>query len=154
MASLEQIQAFLGQKRLAFVGLSRQDKDFSRILFNEFQKRGYEVIPVNPNADEIAGLKCYAHVQDIEPPVENALIITPSEATEGVVQDCATAGVKRVWMHRGEGIGAVSQPALDYCQAHQIDVVDGYCPFMFFENAQWFHRLHGFVVKVTGKYPQ
>lgn len=154
MATLEQIQDFLNQKRLAFVGVSRHEKDFSRALFTEFQKRGYEVIPVNPNATEIDGLKCYAHVQDIEPPIDNVLIITPPEMTEAVVHDCAEAGVKRVWMHRGEGIGAVSQPAIDYCQTHHIEVVDGYCPFMFFDQAQWFHRLHGVVYKVFGKYPQ
>lgn len=53
MSSLARIREFLGQKRLAIVGVSRQPRDFSRALFREFCSRGYEVVPVNPAAREI-----------------------------------------------------------------------------------------------------
>ena len=31
--------------------------------------------------------------------------MTPPAATDQVVRECADAGVKRVWMHRGAGRG-------------------------------------------------
>ena len=61
---LERIQEFLGQKRLAIVGVSRKKQDFSRVLFREFQKRGYDVVAVNPSAQEIDGLPCFASVAE------------------------------------------------------------------------------------------
>ena len=44
-----QICNFLGHKRLAVIGVSRNSKDFSRVLFHEFLKRGYDAIPVHPD---------------------------------------------------------------------------------------------------------
>ena len=148
-----QINDFLGQKRLAVVGVSRNAQDFSRTLFAELSKRGYDVVPVNPQASEVDGRQCYAHVQDIQPPVAGVLVMTSPHATDQVVRDCAEAGVTRVWMHRGEGIGSVSQPALDFCRANQISVVAGFCPFMFLPGTPFFHRMHGFVKRLSGSYP-
>ena len=86
------------------VGLSRQLHDLSRTLFEELCRRGYGVVPVNPSAAEIQGGPCFAHVQDIQPPVDAALLITSPTATETVVRDCAEAGITRVWMYRGRSV--------------------------------------------------
>src|SRR5208337_778669 len=109
--SLETIGDFLAQKRIAMVGLSRQPRSFSLMLFDELCRRGYEVIPVNPNMPEVLGRRCFARVQDIEPPVEAALLMTSPEVTDTVVSDCAEAGIPRVWMYRAIGKGAVSEKA-------------------------------------------
>jgi hypothetical protein len=69
--------------------------------------------------------------------------MTPPRVTETVVRDCATAGVRHVWMHQGGGVGAVSAEAVTFCQEHSIGVVAGWCPDMFLPQASWFHRLHG-----------
>src|SRR5512140_3790350 len=109
--SLRQINEFFALKRLAMVGVSRNPSDFTRTLFAEFKKRGYDIIPVNPNLSDLDGQRCYARVQDIQPGVDGVLVMTPSKATDQVVRDCAEAGVTRVWLHRGEGIGSVSDQA-------------------------------------------
>lgn len=153
MTTRELIDDFLGQKRVALVGVSRNPKDFSRTLYRELQQRGYEVVPVNPQTTELEGQPCFARLQDINPPVEGALLVTSPEVTDKIVHDCAEAGISRVWLHRGEGIGAVSQSAVDFCQAHHIKVVPGFCPFMFLPQTAFFHRAHGFVMKISGRYP-
>jgi hypothetical protein len=35
-----------------------------------------------------------------------------------------------------------------------VDVVPGFCPYMFLPGTPFFHGLHGFVKKVTGSYPK
>ncbi|MEK7406827.1 MAG: CoA-binding protein [Acidobacteriota bacterium] len=147
------IDEFLAQKRIAVVGVSRRPSDFNRKLFDEFRRRGYDAVPVNPQAKEIDGQPCFARVQDISPPVDAALLMTPARVTEQMVRDCAAAGISRVWMYRAVGRGAVSQAAVDYCQAHGIQVIAGRCPFMFFPGTAFFHRLHGVFLKLTGGYP-
>jgi predicted CoA-binding protein len=144
MTIRELIDDFLGQKRLAFVGVSGDPKDFSRRLFGELRKWGYSVIPVNPHATELDGQPFFARVQDIVPPVNAALLMTPPEITDQVVRDCAEAGITRIWMHRGAGKGAVSQAAIAFCEQKGIRVVPGYCPYMFLPKAGFIHRLHGF----------
>lgn len=156
MATKQQIDSFLGLKRLAVVGVSRDPKHFSHMIWQEFRQRRYDAIPVNPNATEIDGTACFAHVQDIQPPVEGVVIMTPPNVTEEVVRDCAAAGVEHVWMHKGAGggQGAVSREAVAYCEAHGMDVVDGHCPYMFLPGTPFFHGLHAFGKKITGSYPR
>jgi predicted CoA-binding protein len=154
MTTLERIQEFLGHKRLAIVGVSQQPKDFSRAVFREFRNRGYDVVPVNPAVREIEGQRCFARVQDVDPPVSTILVMTPPAVTETVVRDCAEARIERVWMFRGGGTGAVSANALKFCESNGIAVIPGECPFMFLPGGAWFHRLHGFVRKIAGSYPR
>jgi uncharacterized protein len=148
-----EIDNFLSHRRIAVVGVSRNPQDFSRAVFRELATRGYEVVPVNPLAETIEDRACYPRVQAINPPVEAALLITSPPETERVVRDCDEAGIREVWMHRGGGRGSVSPEAVAFCRENGMQVVEGYCPFMFLPNTQWFHRMHGFLLKLTGKYP-
>lgn len=159
MASMERVRDFLSQERLAFVGVSRQPKDYSRALFREFCARGYDAIPVNPAVAEIEGRRSFARVVDIDPVPDGVVVLTSPAVTEAVVVDCIEAGVKRVWMCRSVGRGAVSAKAVSVCEAHGISVVPGECPFMFLEGdyAQgggWVHHLHGALKKMVGAYPR
>ncbi len=153
MTPRQTIDDFLSRKRLAVVGVSRNPKDFTRMLFGEFRRRGYDVVPVTPQAAEVDGLRTFAHVQDIAPPVEAALLLTNPAITEQVVEDCATAGITRVWMYRAGGTGAVSPAAIAFCQSHGMQVVPGECPFMFFPH-NGLHAIHGFIRRLTGRYPR
>jgi predicted CoA-binding protein len=153
-ASLESIQSFLSVKRLALVGLSRDPKHFSVYLFKELQRRGYDVIPVNPAASMLQGRPCFARVTDIQPPVEAALLLTAPAKTDSAVTDCAQAGVRRIWMYRaGTHGGSVTDTAVRFCRDRNIEVIPGECPFMFFPQ-NGFHAVHGFLRKLTGGYPR
>jgi predicted CoA-binding protein len=153
-AARKEIDDFLSAKRLAIIGVSRNAKDFTRSLFREFRRRGYDAIPVNPAMADCEGVRCYANVQDIEPRVDRALLLTPAAASDRVVRECDAAGVRRIWLYRATGAGAVSTGALKLCQARGIPVVGGECPFMFFHGAQWPHRLHACYRKLLGTYPK
>jgi uncharacterized protein len=151
--TIEDVEDFLDQKRIAFVGVSRDAKDFSRTLFRDLRQQGYTVIPVNPQMTDVEGSRCFARVQDVTPAVDGALIMTPAAKSEELVRDCAQAGITRVWLHRGTGAGSVSPAAVDLCEQFGIRVVAGYCPYMFLPQTPFFHRIHGFLMKVTGAYP-
>jgi predicted CoA-binding protein len=153
VTNLEDVRDFLAQHRIAMVGVSRNPKDFSRLLFRELSKRGYDMVPVNPAADKVEDCTCVPRVQDIHPAPEAALIMTASPETANVVQDCAAAGVKRVWMYRAGGQGAINQEAVAFCHEHGIRLVEGHCPYMFLAKPGFIHRFHGFVLKVVGSYP-
>jgi predicted CoA-binding protein len=154
IGSLAVIKEFLALKRVAIVGISHTEADFSRTLWKELRTRGYDVVPVNPTATEIDGEKCFASLNRIPKSVDWVLLMTSPAISEAVVRECAELGIKRVWFHKGGGAGSVSQAALDFCQANGIEVVPGQCPFMFLPDTAFFHRFHGFGKKVVGKYPK
>jgi len=146
-------QDFLSQKRVAVVGVSRDPKDFTRGVFRELQRRGYAVVPVNPQAVEVEGERCFARLQDVVPVVDAALLMTPPAVTEAVVRDCAEAGITRVWMHQGAGRGAVSPEAVSFCHERGMSLVAGACPYMFLPGTGFGHRLHGFALRLLGRHP-
>ena len=153
MASKQAIDSFLSCRRIAVVGVSRDPKDFSRSVLRAFVERGYDAVPVNPNGGQAEGRPCARGLAEVTPPVEAALLMTPAGATAQAVRDCAEAGVRRVWMHRGGGPGAVSPEAVALCRERGIEVVDGECPFMFLPHTPWFHGVHRFLRRLGGRLP-
>ena len=147
MSLRQEIADFLGRKRIAVVGVSTEAAHFSRGLFKEFVARGYDVIPVNPKAQEIEGRRSFASVRDVDPRPEAVLIMTPAGHTDAVVRDCADSGVDSVWMYLAGGKGAVSASAVAFCQERGMHVIPGECPFMFFENCKFPHSWHGWLRK-------
>ena len=82
---IERARAFLATRRFAVVGVSRNEKDFSRYLLRELLARGYDAVPVNPALTEAEGRRTYARVADIDPPVDAALFLTaPADFPEGI----------------------------------------------------------------------
>ena len=111
-------------------------------------------MPVHPEAAEIEGARCFAHLRDIQPPVDSVLLMTPATQTTLLVRECVEAGIKRVWFYRAAGQGAVTDSALQICEANGIRAIPGECPFMFLDGTPWFHRFHGLIKKITGAYPR
>jgi uncharacterized protein len=154
MTTKKQIDDFLALKRIAFVGVSHNPKEFSYVLWQELRQRRVDAVPVNPNVAALDGQACYKRVQDIVPPVEGVLIMTNSRSTEQIVRDCADAGVKHVWMYKGMAPGAVNKAATAFAEANGIDVVEGFCPYMFLPGTPAFHAPHRWIKKLTGSFPR
>jgi predicted CoA-binding protein len=153
-ASLEDITKFLECKRVAFVGVARDPKHFSRALFREFVAKGYDPVPVNPQAAEIEGCECFARVSEITPPVEAALLLTGApDATDHAVRACSEADIRNIWIYKIVRDSKDHEQAMEFSRARGTAVVEGYCPFMFLPHPALFHRVHRFIMKVAGNYP-
>jgi len=130
------IESFLSLHRIAMIGVSQDPKHFSRAVYRAWRERGYDVVPVNPNAREVETAFCSRSPQEIAAPVEGALLLTPAAASEDAVKDCAAAGIRRVWLYRR------SPAAEAFCAKNGIDFITGECPMMYLPNQAWPHRLH------------
>lgn len=150
---LNLIQDFLALKRFAFVGLSRKPQHFSRKLFREFLKRGYDVVPVNPHARNLEGHTCYGSVGEIVPSVPAALVLTSSIFYKRIILDCAEAGVPLVWLYGIAGPTRDHEAAIALCKDLSLRCIAGYCPYMFFETTAFPHRIHGVIAKLLRQYP-
>ena len=152
--TLRQVEGFLALKRIAVVGVSRDPKQISYTLWQELRQRRYDAVPVNPAATEIDGVRCYPSVTEIVPPVDGALIITTPAVAEQVLEQCAAAGIGKVWLYGGLGGGATTEQTVRAAEVLGLEAVAGMCPYMFLPGTPFFHGLHGFVKKVTGSYPK
>lgn len=144
------IKEFLGQKRLAIVGVSRSEKKFSHRLYKDLKTKGYTLFPVNPNTVNIDGEACFDSIQSLPQPVDGVVIVVPPNQTEKVVKDAASAGINHIWIQQG----AESQEAIDFCKRNGMNVVHHQCILMFAEPSAFPHRLHRYVWKLLGKLPE
>lgn len=56
MLTLKEVaQNFLAQKRIAVAGVSRSGAAAANAVYKKLRDSGYEVFPVNPNADKVEG---------------------------------------------------------------------------------------------------
>jgi uncharacterized protein len=152
--TLRRIDDFLALKRIAVVGVSRDPKAISYTLWQELRQRRYDAIPVNPATTQIDGVPCFASVEDIVPQVEGALIITTPAVAEEVLEQCAAAGIRRVWLYGGLGGGATSERTVRAAERLGIEAVSGLCPYMFLPGTPAFHTMHAWGKKLTGSYPK
>jgi uncharacterized protein len=136
------IDDFLAQKRIAIVGVTRDPNGWGRRLYDAFKERGYDVYAVNPNASSVQGIQCYTDLKQLPMKPDGVLLAVPPSVTDQVVREVAALNIPRVWMHRGGGPGAVSQSAIEFCQANNIAVVYGVCPFMYLQPQAFGHKLH------------
>ena len=85
MTAKSAVEAFLSQKTIAVVGASRSGKKFGNGASRELRKKGYRVIPVHPEAEEIDGEKCYSTMVELPDTVGAVLVVVPPAETEKVV---------------------------------------------------------------------
>jgi predicted CoA-binding protein len=142
------IDDFVSQRKLAVVGVSRSAHKFGYTAFRALRSRGYEVFAVNPQADCIAGERCYRSMAELPEPVGGAVIVVKPRETAGVVEQAAAAGIRRVWMQQG----SESEEALRICAERGIEAVAGECILMFAEP-RGIHGLHRWLWGVLGKVP-
>lgn len=154
MTLLDCANEFLAQKRIAVAGVSRDGRQPANLIYRRLRDTGHEVFAVNPRAHEVEGDPCFASVTDIRGGVDGVVVVTPPEASAGVVADCVAAGVARVWFHRGMGPGSVTEDAVALAEKHGMKVIPSGCPNMFGATSDPGHRAMLRVLQVSGKVPR
>jgi len=136
---------FLAQRRVAVTGVSRTPKDHgANVVYKRLKERGYEVFPINPNADEVDGDHAFHDLKSVPGGIDGVVIATSPAHAEATMRECVDLGIDRVWMHRGPGAGSVSDEATAYGREHGVTVIDGGCPCMIGPTADTGHKIMHF----------
>ncbi len=91
------LSAFFKPKSIAVVGASKNPEKVGNVIFrNLISSFKGKVYPVNPNADEILGHKCYQRIIQIKEDVDLAIICVKPEFVNKVVEDCVKKKVKGI----------------------------------------------------------
>ncbi len=136
----EPIARFLEGKRIAVAGVSRKGDVAANAVFKKLRASGYEVFPVNPNAEEVLGERCYPDLASVPGVLDGVVIATHPGVSASIVRQCKERGVARVWFHRSFGNGSVSDEAVHECERLGVECIVGGCPLMFCEPVDVAHR--------------
>jgi len=89
------LRRVLNPRSVAVIGASDSTEKFGGRVMNFVVKHGFEgaVIPVNPSASTIRGIRAYAAIGDAPGPVDVALLAVPNAHIASAVEACGAAGV-------------------------------------------------------------
>lgn len=120
----EEIRDVLEMKKVAVVGCSRTPGKDAREIPKYLVEHGYEVIPVNPFADEIFGRKAYDSLSEVEEEIDIVNVFRPSDEVAGIVDQALERGdVKVIWTQ----LGIKDREATDRAEERGIKVVEDRC---------------------------
>ena len=88
-------------KRVAVIGASSDPRKFGNRAVRNFVRRGYEVLPVNPNETTIEGLRAWRSVADIPGPIDMVTFYVPPEIGLGLLDEVAAIQPGEVWFNPG-----------------------------------------------------
>lgn len=110
----------------AVVGASDKPWRASHDVMQSLLATGYDVIPVNPEVDEVLGLQAYPDLASIpdDITVDVVDIFRRSSLAGTHVDEAIARGVGAVWLQ----LGVIDQAAADRARAAGLDVVMDRCP--------------------------
>ncbi len=87
-------------KVVAVLGASRERGKIGAELFFNLVSNGFQgtLVPINPNAEEILGVRCYPRLEDYPGPVDLAVIVIPAARVDAAVDECVAKGVRAIIM--------------------------------------------------------
>ncbi|MEW9110569.1 CoA-binding protein [Cytobacillus gottheilii] len=110
-------------KRIAVVGLSADPDRTSYMVSKAMQDAGYEIIPVNPNADEVLGVKAVASLKDIEGHVDIVDIFRRSEYLPEIAKEFDQIDADVFWAQ----LGVANEEAYDFLKEKGYTVIMDRC---------------------------
>ncbi|NEU57330.1 CoA-binding protein [Halorussus sp. MSC15.2] len=97
-----ELREILGMERVAVVGCSSTPGKDAHEIPKYLLDNGYEVIPVNPTADEILGRETYDSLSEVEEEVDIVDVFRPSDEVSGIVEEALDRDdVAVVWTQLG-----------------------------------------------------
>ena len=116
-------------RTIAVVGMSKNSQKAAGSIPLILKNQGYSVIPVNPSADEIAGMKCYDNLLEIPENIDIVNIFRPSEDALDIVKNAIERfkirkDIKLIWLQEGiinsEAQKLAEDAGIEFLQDHCI----------------------------------
>lgn len=121
-----ELRSILGDARtIAVVGLSSKPDRESHRVAKYLQRKGYRIIPVNPNETEVLGEPAYASLVDVPADVSIDVVDVFRKATDTppVAEESVRRGARVLWLQDG----IVNDDARRIAEAGGMTVIMGAC---------------------------
>ena len=97
----EEIKQIFSLKKIAVIGMSKHAAKAAHFVPKYLTEQGFDITPVNPNADEILGKKSYPDISTLNHLIEIVDVFRPSEQVLPIVQDAIKLKPKVIWLQQG-----------------------------------------------------
>lgn len=97
----DEIKQILALKKVAVVGMSKNEEKVANYVPKYLISQGYDVLPVNPTAQTILDRKCHSSILDIKEQIDIVDVFRPSDQVLSVVQEAIKIKPKVIWLQEG-----------------------------------------------------
>ena len=135
LATAASLRPLLEPSSIAVVGASRDPSSIGHRIVAALKAARFagEIYPINPQAADIAGLRCYANVGLAPRGVDLGIIAVPKQHALEAVEQCAAAGVKSLvvitagFAESGDEGKALQKTLVERVRAHGMRMVGPNC---------------------------
>ncbi len=147
--TLKDIEEFLSGDSFAVAGVSRNNKKFGNVIYNEMKTKGYNVYPVNPSLENVNGEKCYPYVKSLPIIPSGIIVVTSPQSALKVIKESIELDIKKVWLQQGAG----SKEAVELAGSNGMMLFHGECILMYQKDTGSIHKFHKWIKKITRTLP-
>lgn len=98
----DELRSILEHDRVAVVGCSSTPGKDAHDIPSYLDRQGYEIVPVNPYADEILGTEVYDSLAEVPGDIDIVEVFRPSEEVDGIVDGALDRDdVDVIWLQLG-----------------------------------------------------
>lgn len=120
----EEIRAVLDLETIAVVGCSSTPGKAAHDVPRYLQAQGYDIVPVNPFADEILGRAAPDSLADVEETIDLVDVFRPSEEVPDIVDETLEReDVQAIWLQ----LGIEHDEAASRAESDGLEVVQDRC---------------------------
>jgi predicted CoA-binding protein len=123
-------------KRIAIVGLSRNELRASFFVGYYLKRHGYEVIPVNPREPEILGAESYKTLLDVPGSIDIVNVFRAPDALPGIAEEAVKVKAGTLWCQ----FGVINEEGARIADAGGVSVIMDRC--LKVEHARYAGRMH------------
>ncbi|OZM57403.1 CoA-binding protein [Lottiidibacillus patelloidae] len=111
------------KKTIAVVGLSDDPTRTSYMVSEAMQRSGYEIIPVNPKAEVILGMKAYNSLSEIDKHIDIVNVFRRSEFVYDITKEAIEIGADVLWTQ----LGVIDEKAFELAKEQGMIVIMDRC---------------------------
>jgi uncharacterized protein len=145
---MKSVARFLTLDKYAMAGVSRDPRKFGQAAFRELRKKGMDLVPLNPAAETIDGVKCFNSVSELPSDIRGIIFMTPKEETLSVAREAIAHGIKDLWIQQG----AETKSVIAELEKEDVNLIHNQCIMMFWKPNS-IHSFHRFLKKIFGGLP-
>jgi hypothetical protein len=116
----------------------------------KMKEKGFEVYPINPGADNIAGTPCFRNVASLPLNVHSLIILTKKNQTRDVVADAIAKGIDNIWIQQM----CDTPESIERAKSRPINLVTKECIFMHVDPVEGIHKFHRTLRRFFGFFPK
>ena len=97
----EEIKEIFSLKNVAVVGMSKNKEKAAHYVPKYLSDNGFNIIPVNPTADQILDKKSYPSLDEIDQDIDIVDMFRPSDQVLPFVKEAIKKKPKVIWLQEG-----------------------------------------------------